>query len=84
MDLHILFGQRRQNYEGEYAPEVLVCWDEFTIDENPEGFWEAVDEAKQEMADEMSAMCVVVVQVDQDKIARLLNATPALKGEVQE
>lgn len=41
-ELHLIVGLREESYEGEYGPEVLDCWDDFTLDENPEGFREAL------------------------------------------
>lgn len=83
MELHILFGQRKESYPGEYGPEVLVCWDEFCIDENPEGFHEAVEKARKEYESSFTSMRVVVVKVDGSKIKQLLNETPAVNGEIQ-
>lgn len=84
MKLHILFGQRKQRYDGEYGPEVLDCWDEYSINENPDGYETAMAGAMAAQASEMSAMRVIVVEVDGDKIERLLNREPVVKGEVKE
>lgn len=35
MKLHVIFGQRKCRYDGEYAPEALDVADEYTMDENP-------------------------------------------------
>ncbi len=35
MKIKILFGHRKENYEGEYAPEVLGAIDEYSHDNNP-------------------------------------------------
>lgn len=35
MKLHILFGQRKCQYEGQYAPEALEIADQYTMDQNP-------------------------------------------------
>lgn len=83
MILHILFGQRKQRYEGEYAPEALVTWDEYCVDENPEGWETAVAEAKAKYGEEMSSMKIINVSCDGDKIVKLLNGTPTVKGEVE-
>lgn len=84
MNLHILFGQRIQAREGEYAPEVLLCWTEYDIDENPEGFDEEVERAQEKAASDFSTTRVIIVQVDQDRITRLLNEAPVVKGKVLE
>ncbi len=36
MKLHIIFGQRKCRYAGEYAPEALDIADEYTMEENPD------------------------------------------------
>lgn len=84
MKLYILFGQRKQTYDGEYAPEALVCWTEYDADENPDGFASACQDATAMYGSEFSAFRVINVLVDGDKIDRLLNGTPTVKGEVEE
>lgn len=84
MNLHILFGQRKQSYDGEYAPEALVCWTEHDIEENPEGFDQAVLEATEKAKDDFSATRVIVVSVNVHKIARLLNESPVVEGTVED
>lgn len=36
MQIHLIVGQRKERYAGEFAPEVLDACDEFTLDENPD------------------------------------------------
>ena len=81
MNLAILFGQSKEEYEGQYAPEPLECWSEFNVEENPEGFEEACDDAKANNG-YMTAYKVINIEVDQDKIRELLIGTPTLKGEI--
>lgn len=45
--LHTLWGQYKQRYQGEHAPELLLAWDEYTVEANHEGWTTAVDEALQ-------------------------------------
>ena len=35
MKLYVLFAQRKESYEGEYAPEALECIDDVGNDDNP-------------------------------------------------
>jgi hypothetical protein len=35
MKIITIFGQRKEQYEGEYAPELLVAVDEYTNEINP-------------------------------------------------
>lgn len=72
MKIHVLFAQRKESYPGEYGPEVLLAWDEFSVDENPDGFDEAVRETAKKNAGEMSAIRLVALEVDQHAIRELL------------
>lgn len=36
MKIYVLFGQREERYEGQYAPEAMEIMDEFGYDENPQ------------------------------------------------
>ncbi len=82
MKLYTMFGQRTESYEGEYAPEVLLCRTEFDVDENPDGFAEACAEERKKAEKEFSSVRVLAIEVDGEKIARLLNKTPVVKGTV--
>lgn len=84
MDLFILFIQRKESYEGEYAPEALVVWDEFAMDENPEGFEEVCKKELVANGDQVMAHKVIRVRVDGDKIRKLLVGTSVLNGEIVE
>lgn len=84
MKLHILFGQRKCEYPGQYAPEALECWDEFCIDENPDGFEEACEKRLAECGkDSFSSTRVVIVTVDDNKLDEVLNSTPEIEGSVE-
>jgi hypothetical protein len=83
MDLYILFGQRKENYDGEHAPEALLCWTEYDVDENGEGWDAEVAKVTATNATSMAAIRVVRVAVDQDKIRRLLLVPPKVEGNVQ-
>ena len=84
MKLHILFGQRKQNYEGEYAPEALLVWDEYAVDESSEAYAAELAKTREKYGPEMSAMKVILVSVNQDAIVKLLNEDPVLPGKVVE
>jgi hypothetical protein len=84
MDLYVLFGMRLESYGGEYAPEVLVCWEGASVDENAEGFEAACDEARKKHGAEMVVTRVIKIAVDGEKIYRLLTSTPTVTGTVSE
>lgn len=82
MKISILFGQRKETYDWEYGPEVLVAWDEYSIDENPDGFEKECDKAKYKYEAEMAAMRVIEIEVDGDKIRDLLMGRSVVPGKI--
>lgn len=84
MKVHILFGQRKESYEGEHAPEVLAAWDEYSVEENPEGFDQDVALCLKEVGDSMAATRVIKIDVDQARIRALLVGTPIVKGVIDD
>lgn len=85
MKLHILFGQRKERYEGEHAPEALVCWDEYSVEENGEGFDEACVAARKSNGGEeaFAAFRVIDVTVDGDKIRDMLVGQATIIGTIK-
>lgn len=81
MNLHVLFIQRAEGYPGEHAPEARIVWDEFSVDENPDGFDEAIANELDEVPDAV-AHRVVCIAVDQDAIRELLLGTPTIAGRL--
>ena len=82
MKFHILIGQRKCSYPGQYAPEALEVADEYTMDENPEWMGEKREEFG--MTDEFDALTVMVVFVHDDFVTEALYPPkqPAIDGEV--
>ena len=76
MKLYVLFGQPKERYEGEFAPEPCLCWSEFEADENPDGFEEACTQARQNK--EFQAFVLTTVKVDSDAIRNLMLAPHSL------
>jgi hypothetical protein len=70
MEITVLFIQRKESYEGEYAPEALIVADEYTMDDNPEFFDEEVKRILEEDSD-ISGHTIVLFEVDQDLIRSL-------------
>ena len=83
MKLHILFGHRHEVYAGEHAPEPLLCWSEFEVEENPDGFETAVKEILTERSKDFAKMRMFDVHVDDDAIVRALHEKPVLRGKVE-
>lgn len=86
MKVYLMFGQRPVLYEGELGPEALdFAWDEYCVDDNPEGFEEAVKAAEEKAKkDGFLRTKLFAVEVDSNAIDRALNKTPVLKGTVSE
>ena len=69
MKLHLLVGQRVEDYSGQYGPEVLDCWGEYDVESNPEGFEEALRRFRGEK--HFSEVRELIVQVDDEVFTRL-------------
>lgn len=82
MKLHILFGLRKEHYAEKYGPEILLAWDEFSHDENFEGWTKELTEKCAFYASEMQAMRVIVLDVSQKQIRELLVGTPVVKATI--
>lgn len=83
MKLRILFGQRKENYPGQYGPEAILCWDEFCIDENPAEFDKQVETTTEDLKSDFSSFRVIDIEVNHDKIRQMLNVDiPILPGRV--
>ena len=68
MHLHVWFIQRKERFPGQYGPEARLVVDEFTMDENPTGFQEQVDQERKTLASEIAGDAVVTFDVDMRSI----------------
>jgi hypothetical protein len=71
MSVRVLFIQRKEGYEGEYAPEAILCQDEFSEEENPDWFDYEMTKQLSDLKDDVIGHCVVRFEVDQDRIREL-------------
>lgn len=76
MKLHIIFGQRKCRYEGEYAPEALDIADEYTMDVNPEWLYSKLEERNKD--DSFQFVKIVILDVPDAKLNKAL-AEPEIK-----
>lgn len=85
MKLYVMFGQREESYPGQHGPEALdFVWDEYCVDENPDGFEQACKEAEEKAKkDGFLRTKLIVVNVNGDKISKLLNEPPTIEGTVE-
>lgn len=70
MKLHILFGQRKETYPGEYMPEALAVMDEYGQSDNP-GYLDG-EKTKALTSGEFENVVVVTVDVNGAKIMEML------------
>lgn len=70
MKIKLIFGHRRESYDGQYAPEVLDAWDECCLEENYEGFAESLE--KQKSSNCFASVAVVTLSVSNKDILAAL------------
>lgn len=70
MKLFVLFGQRKESYPGEYAPEALACMDECGMDDNP-AYLEG-EHQKYKDTNEFESLAVIPFEVDGAKVMEIL------------
>lgn len=71
MKLFVLFAQRKESYEGEYAPEALHCIDECGDDGNPSFLRDMKAEAIN--SGEYSSVEVVTLTFDGNEVYSILH-----------
>ena len=84
MLIYVLFAQRKEDYPEQYAPEVLVAWDEFCVDGNLEGWEETKKRAIEACGDQLTATREITLSVSGDKIRAMLVETPSVKAKIVE
>ena len=83
MKLHILFGQRKERYPGEYMPEALAVMDEYGHSDNPE--YLDGEMGKAVATGEFESVVVVTMEVNGAKVMELLRpAKPVLPAQIIE
>lgn len=86
MQVHMICGKRVGAYEG--ISEVLGAWDEYCVEENPDGFQYAVDQARagvvsaSNKSGDFVNVAVVTVTVNSAQIAKILTPPNKVMGTV--
>ena len=80
MKLMCLFGLRK-GYEEE-MPELMVAWDEYCVDANPEGFHDDCEKAKKSWGTDLVAHRMIEVRINEDQL-RAQFANGELEGEIK-
>lgn len=81
MILYVLFGQRKCNYPGQYAPEALEVMDEFGYEENPQWLEEKKEKCKatgEFMAVEIIELAAPTSEIEQ----RLMPRHEPIEGKI--
>lgn len=82
MILKILFIQRKEDYPEEYAPEALVCVDEYADEENPKWFEEECEKLLKEVKNNIVSSRVVNIAVSEEMIRKILLEHPTIEGKI--
>lgn len=84
MRILCLFGQAKESYEGEYAPELICAVDEFVLENNPP-IWDKIkkDALAGDYEKNFISLREIEISVDGDEIRNMLLKTPTLKGIVR-
>lgn len=84
MLISILFIQRKESYEDEYAPEALCCIDEWQLEDGAGKWWqEECDKQLKQAGDDIIAHKIIDVEVDQNQIRSLLVGKSKINGEIK-
>lgn len=82
MKIHVIFGQRKCRFEGQFAPEALECADEWTMEDNPS--YLAGKLAEHQKEDDWQSLTVIVIEIPVKAVlSRLFPKREAIKGEIQ-
>jgi hypothetical protein len=79
MKLHVVFAQRKEHYEGEFAPEVVAAVTEYEYDDNPDYLEDQLEKAKHDP--DFAAVRLIDVEIEAD-IRKLLLEVPSVVGKV--
>ena len=80
MKLHVIFGQRKCNYPGEYAPEALDFADECIMDNNSDFLEECLTKHKKD--DSLQSVGILIVHIPNEAIDNLLFPRVEVQGEI--
>lgn len=81
MIIKCLFGQRKAHGGEQLAPELVVAWDEYCIEENGDGF--DADCSKGMENTDFEAFAFFDIEVDGEAIRSKLCDTVKLKGTIK-
>lgn len=68
-------------WNGDDAPELIEAWDEYRIDDNPEGFADAFKQGREHYDPKDGTYRHITIKVSDHRIAAAFDA-PEVNGEV--
>lgn len=77
MRLHMIVAQYKESYPGELMPNVVDVWDEFVMDDNPDGYRKELKRHEALVGTEYSGVRELVVTLP-DEVVTDLFAVPEL------
>lgn len=81
MEIFVLFAQRKEHYEGEYAPECLAVMSEWDMEENPAYMTD--EKSKADATGEFERTETISLSVsDADVMSRLRPGTKPIPARV--
>jgi hypothetical protein len=78
-----LFIQRKERYEGQYAPNLAVAVDEYADEENPDFYVEQKKSALAELSDSIVGYTEVVLTVDMEFIRKRCLTPPEVSTTLE-
>lgn len=80
MKIRMIVAQYPERYAGEYMPNIVDAWDEYVMDDNPEGFNDALKKHEALVASgDYEAVRVLDVEVPDSAVLGLFQI-PTVKG----
>lgn len=84
INIKTLWIQRKERYEGEFAPECLLAVDEYTDDSNPE-YWE--EQSKKELdacGNDVESHAIINIRIPRAEVEKQLRPGGTIDGTVVE
>lgn len=79
MQIEMLFASRKHDKD---TPELVVAWDEYSVDNNPEGWFDAQREGLASWGDDLYRSTVIRVDIPLSAVQYVLNPPePVLVAE---
>lgn len=80
MNIYVLFGQRKEHYNGEYGLEALAVASESDEDSNPEYMQEQLTKYRE--SDEFSSLAIITLKAKEGDIRRCLTPSNIVEAQV--